>query len=261
MKRQHETASTTQATKKQKLDEENAALKHQPKNDNADHKSSVDDEPTSDKETNAVVDQMNVEEAKDTHVLRIWQEHTMTRELYKSVMAEKDLRKKQALFKNLVLELSSHELAEESVIQPAFRNLTKDENVIKMAREQESNFLTFLKQLDAEYGSKMDESINAKLEKAFPDLVTHMQFEETKVLPVLENGLKSNELDELNTWFDKVKKGAPEPQQAPEPEKALETMTSEQPKLAPLVDVIDNIQPNKEAVKEVKEAAKAEEKK
>jgi hemerythrin superfamily protein len=267
MKRQHETASTTQATKKQKLDEAGeAALKHAPqKNEKAaigDNKSS-EDEPTS--EHLATGDPMNVDEKEQEaapRILRVWQEHKDTRELYKNVVGEKDLKQKQVLFNSLVKEISSHELAEESVIQPAFKNLTKDEEIIKTAREQESNFKQQLDQLEKEYGTKMDDSINTKLEKAQPDLLSHMEFEETRILPILEKGLPKTELDGLNTWFDKVKKGAPEPKDAPEPAKALEALT-EQPKLAPLQAVIDKIEPNKESVQEAKEERKelAEEKK
>jgi hemerythrin superfamily protein len=270
MKRQHETASTTQAIKKQKLDEAGeAALKHAPqKNDkavNADHKSSVEDEPTSDKETNVTNDPMNVDtEGKEaaTQVLRVWQEHKDTRELYKNVVSEKDLKQKQVLFNNLVKEISSHELAEESVIQPAFKNLTKDEEIIKMAREQESNFKQQLDVLEKEYGTKMDETINPKLEKAESDLLQHMEFEETKILPILEKGLQKTELDGLNSWFDKVKKNVPEPKDAPEPAKALEALT-EQPKLAPLQEAVDKIEPNKESIQEAKDEKKelAQEKK
>jgi len=218
-------------------------LKHQPRDEkgaNGDNKSSIEDEPTSDKETNATTDPMNVDtesKAMGTRVLHVWQEHKNTRELFKNVVSEKDLKQKQVLFQELIKEISSHENAEQSVIDPAYQNLTKDEETLKMARQQESALKQKLMDLDKEYGDKMDDSFNSKFQMTQPDFFQHMEMEEMKIFPALEKGLKKEELDGLNTSFDKVKKGVSEPG------KAVDAMITEQPKLAPMQEGTEKIEP------------------
>jgi hemerythrin superfamily protein len=187
-------------------------------------------------DTTAKLDTVEKAPSLEPHILHIWEEHINTRNLYNKVLDEKNMETKQALFNELVKQICQHETAEEVVIQPAFSSLTKDDAMVAKAREQETEFARVLKELDDQYGKKMDATIDVKLKECLPALLAHMEMEETKILKALENGLSKEDLEGLNTWFDRVKMAAPSRPHPDAPKDAIGSLAT-----APLLTLFDKI--------------------
>jgi len=152
---------------------------------------------------------MATDKTTNLHLLTIWTEHENARFLFQKVIDTVDLNEKLRQFNLLVKELSQHEVAEEAVIHPAFRNLTKLDTAYESLLQQETDFSKVLYEMDQRWGKDMDPSINVALEAAQVSLLEHMEYEENNVLAVLERNLPAGEIQNLNLWYSRIKATAP----------------------------------------------------
>jgi hemerythrin-like domain-containing protein len=64
--------------------------------------------------------------------------------------------------------------------------------------------------MDQDYGHNINNAdFNRRLEEFNNVLMQHVRMEETQLLPHLEKGLRKEDIDSLNTWFENTKVVAP----------------------------------------------------
>jgi len=116
---------------------------------------------------------------------------------------------KQRLLNDVIVYLSQHVVAEEIVIYHSVKKIDKHKS--EDAKKQNIEMEKLLYEIDHEYGTNIDnpEKLDEKLKELQKLFLNHNDNEETNILQTLEKDYPNEKIENINDWYQKVKKIAP----------------------------------------------------
>jgi len=119
-----------------------------------------------------------------------------------------DNDQRQRLFNDMVKTIAQHDAAEEVLIYRTAGYISGHK--AQLAVDQTIAVEKLLYDMDQKYGHKIDEAgFHERLEALEKELNKHLSMEENELFPLLEQGLKEEEIGSLNHWFERLKPLAP----------------------------------------------------
>jgi len=126
-------------------------------------------------------------------------------------MSEDQERERVKLFKETVKIIAQHDVAEEVVFYPIVRNLGL-KHIVDKGIQQTIEMEKLIYSMDKKYSSRIvdEESFKLQLCTLKDMLICHaIDLEEKQLIPVVEKELSFEDIQTMNSWFDKIKVQAP----------------------------------------------------
>jgi hemerythrin superfamily protein len=143
-------------------------------------------------------------------------DHRQFRDLYNQAKAAKDVKERQRLANAIIDAVAPHSAAEEQILYPTIRNTAKDPAAADKSLQEHQQLKEALEGLRKTNPENAD--FNKFLELSEKLLFEHIQYEESQVLPELKATLKPDDLIQMGSLIQMVKKVAPK---EPHPEAPL----------------------------------------
>jgi len=138
-------------------------------------------------------------------------DHDRVRGNFERLLQMKEMEEKVRLFNDTIKMIAQHDVAEEVVFYRALRNVGLG-HLVDKAITQTIELEKLVYDMDQKYGQKIedDAAFNWQLTQLKDMFNKHAgDLEENELIPALEAYLSFDEMESMNTWFEKIKVMAP----------------------------------------------------
>jgi len=138
-------------------------------------------------------------------------DHDKVRGNFERLLQLNDMEEKVRLFNDTIKMIAQHDVAEEVVFYRALRNVGLG-HLVDKAITQTIELEKLVYDMDQKYGQKIEDNaaFNWQLSQLRDLFNSHAgDLEEKELIPALEGYMSFEEIESMNTWFEKIKVMAP----------------------------------------------------
>ncbi len=119
-----------------------------------------------------------------TRILR--EDHKTVKNLFRQIDAAEDENEKYRIFEEVASELKVHSKMEEEIFYPAVREYTEGSDLIAEAVEEHHAVDVLIEEIE-KLGESDEDIFDAKVELLREDVERHIEEEEDRIFPAIEN--------------------------------------------------------------------------